>query len=136
MRSTLALCLLALVLSACGAAAPRDSAEDFSGAERAVAAAVEDIEEAARENDADRMCTKLLSPRLLASIKQEGITCTTAVREAFDDASSTDLTVDDISISGATATAKVTSGAGSNEKTDTLALEKAGAGWKISALKL
>jgi len=134
MRSALVLCLLALALSACGSAAPRDSAEDFSGDERAVAAVVEGVEEAARENDSDRLCTKLLSEQLRAAVKQEGTNCTTAVRDAFKDASSKDLTVDDVSISGDTATATVTSGAGSDEKTDTLELEKAGANWRISAL--
>ncbi len=135
MRAALAICLLALALAACGAAAPSNSAEEFSGAERAVAAAVENVEDAARENDARRLCTTLLSERLLATLKEQGTNCTTAVREAFNDASSTDLTVEDVTISGDTATAKVTSGSGSNEKTDTLQLEKAGTGWRISSLQ-
>ncbi|MBW3653751.1 MAG: nuclear transport factor 2 family protein, partial [Actinobacteria bacterium] len=80
-------------------------------------------------------CTTLLSERLLATLKEQGTNCTTAVREAFNDASSTDLTVEDVTISGDTATAKVTSGSGSNEKTDTLQLEKAGTGWRISSLQ-
>ncbi len=40
MRSALALCLLALTLTACGSGTPRDSAEEFQGPERAVAVAV------------------------------------------------------------------------------------------------
>jgi len=135
MRSALVVCLLALALSACGSTTPRDSAEEFSGDERAVAAAVESMEEAARENDSDRLCTKLLSEELLAAVKEEGTNCVTAGRDAFKDASSKDLTVDDVSISGDTATVEVTSGAGSNEKTDTLELEKAGANWRISSLR-
>ncbi len=135
MRSAIAVCLLALLLSGCGSAAPRNSAERFSGAERAVAAAVEGVEEAASEDDADRLCTKLLSEKLLATLEEQGTSCTTAVRDAFKDASSKDLTVDDVTISGDTATAKVTSGSGSSEKTDTLQLEKAGAAWRISSLR-
>ena len=135
MRSALALCLVALTLSACGAAAPRDSAEEFSGEKRAVAAAVEDMEEAARKNDSDRLCTKLLSEELLAAVKEEGINCVTAIRDAFKDASSKDLTVEDVSIRGDAATVEVTSGEGSNEKTDKLELEKAGANWRISSLR-
>ena len=134
MRAALAICLLALALSACGAAAPRNSAEEFSGDERAVAAAVENVEDAARENDAGRLCTRLLSEKLLASLKEQGTNCTTAVREAFSDASSKELTVEDVTISGNTATARVKSGSGDNEKTDTLQLEKAGTGWRISSL--
>jgi hypothetical protein len=135
MRSALVLCVLAFLLSACGSTTPRDSAEKFSGAERAVATTVEGMEDAAREDDPERLCTQLLSEKLVATLKQQGTNCTTAVREAFKDASSKDLTVDDVSISGDTATAEITSGSGSNEKRDTLQLEKAGAGWKIASLQ-
>lgn len=134
-RAALAVCVLALLLSACGSTTPRDSAEEFSGADKAVAAAVEGMEEAAREDDPERLCTQLLSAKLLATLEQQGTNCTTAAREAFNDASSKDLTVDDVSIDGDTATAKVTSGTGSNEKSDTLQLEKVGAGWKIALLQ-
>jgi hypothetical protein len=134
MRSAVALCLLALALSACGSSTPRDSADDFSGGERAVADTVEALETAARDDDPDELCTKLLSEGLLAALKQQGTNCTTAAREAFDDASAKDLTVEDVTIRGDTATVKVTSGSGSDEKQDTLELEKAGAGWRISAL--
>jgi hypothetical protein len=134
MRPALLLCLAALSLAACGAA-PRDSAKDFKGAERAVAATVEDLESAARDNDSDVVCTKLFAAGLLATLKQQGTNCSAAVKDAFSDADATDLTVDDVTISGTKARAKVTSGSGSSKKTDTLELEKAGAGWRISSLQ-
>jgi hypothetical protein len=135
MRSALALFAAALALSSCGAATPRDSAKDFSGPERDVATAVEDVEDAARKKDPDLLCTKLLSDSLLATLEAQGTNCKTAARDAFKDADSVDLTVDDVSISGEKATVKVTSGTGSDKKTDTLELQKAGAGWRISALR-
>jgi hypothetical protein len=46
-----------------------------------------------------------------------------------------DLTVDDVTISGEKASAKVTSGTGDSKKTDTLELEKSGAAWRISSLR-
>jgi hypothetical protein len=134
MRPAVVLCVLALVLSACGVA-PRDSAKDFSGAKRDVATTVEDVEDAARKNHADELCTKLLSDSLLAALKKKGMNCLTAVKEAFKDADSVDLTVEDVSISGTTATAHVTSQVGSNKKTDTLEFEKVGASWKISSMR-
>lgn len=134
MRAALATCVLALMLSACGSTTPRDSAESFDGAEKAVAAAVENMETAAREDDPERLCTQLLSPKLLETLEQQGTNCATAVREAFEDASSVELTVQDVTVDGDTASAKITSGSGSNEKDDTLQLEKAGAGWKIASL--
>ncbi len=130
---TILLVLAAFVLASCGAA-PRDSAEDFSGAEGEVAAAVEGLEDAARANDPQRVCTKLLSDALLTALKEQGTNCTTAVKEAFRDASSKDLTVEEVTISGAKATAKVTSGSGSKAKSDTLELEKVGANWRIGSL--
>ena len=110
-------------------AAPRRATppKEFKGEQAAVAAAVEDLESAARDNDAGETCTKLFSAGLLATIKEQGKNCETAVEDAFKDADSLDLTVDEVSITGTKATAKVTSGTGSNKKTDTLALEKVGA---------
>jgi hypothetical protein len=133
MRPAFLLCVLSLVLVACGAES-RDSAKEFTGAERSVAAAVEDLESAARKNEGEKVCTTLLSARLLAALKQRGTNCESALEDAFSDADSLDLTVDDITIRGTAATAKVTSGTGSKKKTDTVALEKVGAGWRISSL--
>jgi putative lumazine-binding protein len=135
MRSTLALLVVAFALSSCAGAAPRDSARDFKGAERAVAQTVEDLEKAARDKDDKRLCTKLLSDSLLAAVEAAGSVCTTAASDAFHDAATADLTVKDVTISGDTATAKVTSGRGDDERTDTLVLEKAGAGWKITSMR-
>jgi hypothetical protein len=133
MRSAFALCLLALTLASCTTTA-KDSAKDFKGPERGVAATVEQLESAARDKDAGETCTKLFSAGLLATIKAHGENCESAVKDAFKDADSLDLNVDDVSITGTKATAKVTSGTGSNKQTDTLALEKVGAAWRISAL--
>jgi hypothetical protein len=133
MRSALLLCVLTLALAACGAA-PRDSAKDFKGDEKAVAAAVENLESAARDNDSSEVCTKLLAAPLLATLKAKGTNCASAVKQAFKDADALDLTVEDVTITGTRARAKVTSGTGDSKRTDTLQLEKAGAGWRISSL--
>jgi len=133
-RPVLALCLLALVATGCGAGA-EDSAESFKGEEQKVAAAVEELEKAARADEPGRVCESLLSGALLATLKKQGTNCTTAVRDAFADADSFDLTVDDVTVNGAQATAKVISGTGSREKTDTLELARAGTAWKIAALR-
>ncbi|HEV2777114.1 MAG TPA: hypothetical protein VGV90_16105 [Solirubrobacteraceae bacterium] len=134
MRLALLLCFLALGLAACGAE-PRDSAQDFAGDERAVAAAVEDLESAARDNDTEAVCTKLFAQRLLSTLEQGGTDCAEAVEDAFQDADAMEITVDEVTISGDTARATVTSGTGDNEKTDTLELEKVGATWRISSLQ-
>jgi hypothetical protein len=129
-----ALCVLALAAAGCGGA-PRDSAKSFKGEDQKVAAVVEQLEKAARADKPGTVCTTLLSDTLLATLKKLGTTCTTGVKDAFADADSFDLTVDDVAISGDTATAKVISGTGSKEKTDTLELQRAGTTWKISSLR-
>jgi hypothetical protein len=133
-RTAAALCLLALVASGCGAT-KTDSAKKFKGEQQKVAAVVEALEKAARQNKPKDVCTKLLSPTLLATLKQQETNCNTAVKEAFADADSLDLSVDAVTLDGAKATAKVISGTGSNEKTDTLDFQHVGTTWKISSLE-
>ena len=132
MRSLAALCLLALAVAGCGAA-PRDSAQDFKGEERAVAAVVERLETAARDDKPDVVCTRLLSSKLLEALRRQGTNCTTGVEESFQDAESLDLTVDDVAIRGTRATAKVGYRSGSEDKAATLDLDREGGAWKISA---
>ena len=133
MRTVAALCLVALAMSGCGAAA-KDSAKSFKGEQAAIAAVVEDLETAARKNKPDTVCTKLLSASRLATLKEQGTNCKTAVKEAFQDADSFDLTVDKIVVDGTTATVKVISGKGSDKKTDTLTATRSGAVWKLDSL--
>jgi hypothetical protein len=133
MRSAAALCLLALVLAGCGAA-PRDSAKDFKGEQQTVAKVVERLEQAARDDDPAFVCKQLLSTKLLDALRRQGTNCNTAVKEAFKDADSFDLTVDKVAISGSTATVNVKYRSLSKDKTATLTLEREGATWKISSL--
>lgn len=133
MRPAIALCLMALALAGCGDV-PKDSAKEFKGDQRNVANTVEDLEAAARKNDSDEVCTKLLAKSLLDTLEKQGKNCTTAVADAFRDADAFDLTVDGVTIDASKASAKVTSGTGSNKKNDTLELVKVGAGWRIASL--
>ncbi len=134
MRKASLLCLAAVVLAGCGGA-PSDSTKEFKGEEQKVAAVIEQIEKAARDDDPGTVCTKLFTDARLAVLKEQGTNCKTAVNEAFKDADSLDLTVDDVTISGTAATAKVVSGSGSKEKTDELDLKRDGTAWKVDSLK-
>jgi hypothetical protein len=132
MRSLAALCLLALAVAGCGTA-PRDSAQDFKGEQRAVAAVVERLEAAARDDKPDVVCTQLLSSKLLAALRAQGTNCRTGVGESFRDADSFDITVKDVVIRGTHATATVRYRRGSEDQTATLELDREGRTWKISA---
>jgi uncharacterized protein (DUF2336 family) len=133
MRVLLALWLVAVALAGCGAA-PRDSAKDFKGDEQTVAQVIERLEKAARDDDPTFVCRQLLSPKLLAALRKQGTNCRTGVKEAFKDADSLDLTVDDVAVTGTTATAKVKYRSLSDDRTATLLLDRDGTAWKISSL--
>lgn len=133
MRTATILCALAVGVAGCGGS-PRDSTKEFKGEEQKVAAAVEQIEKAARDDKPATVCDKLFTDARLAALKTQGTNCKTGVKEAFKDADSFDITVDDVTISGDSATAKVTAGTGSNKKTETLELKREGGAWKIESL--
>jgi hypothetical protein len=132
MRLAAALCLLALAVAGCGTA-PRDSAQDFKGAKRSVAAVAERLESAGRDDKPEVVCTQLLSAKLLDTLRKQGTNCKTGVEESFQDAQSFDITVDDVVIRGTHATVKVSYRRGSEDRSATLALDREGSAWKISA---
>ena len=132
MRSLAALCLVALGVAGCGAA-PRDSSQDFKGEQHAVAAVVERLEAAGRDDKPDVVCTELLSTKLLAAVRAQGTNCKTGVGESFKDADTFDITVKDVVIRGTHATATARYRRGSEDQTATLELDREGADWKISA---
>ncbi len=134
MRTAAILSVVALTVVGCGSGAT-DSAEDFEGEERAVARTIEQLEDAGRDSAERRICADLLADSLLDRLEKAGTNCTTAVREALEDTDSFDIKVDDVTINGDSATARVTSGrSGGNEQSDTLTLQRDGARWKISSL--
>src|SRR5262245_11255251 len=112
MTARIACCLIAAAAVAGCGAAPRDSAQGFQGDERAVAAGVEQLESEARDDNPDKICTTVLSAKLITTLESQGTNCRTAVKEALQDTDQFDLTVQDVSISGDSATVKVTSGSG------------------------
>ncbi len=134
MRTAAILSVVALAVVGCGSGAT-DSAEDFEGEERAVARTIEQLEDAGRDSAERRICADLLADSLLDRLEKAGTNCTTAVREALEDTDSFDIKVDDVTINGDSATARVTSGrSGGDEESDTLTLQRDGARWKISSL--
>jgi hypothetical protein len=132
-RKTALLSVLALAVTGCGAVA-KDSTKDFKGEKQKVAAAIEQLETAARDDKPDVVCSRLLTAARLAIIKERGTNCKTGVKDAFKDADTLDITVDAVTITGDAATAKITSGTGSKKKSDTLGLKRDGAVWKIDSL--
>ena len=134
MRTTVLLSVLALAATGCGGAT-RDSTKEFEGEEQKVAAVVEQIEKAARADDPDTVCERIFTADRLKVLEDQGTNCKTGVKDSFKDADSFDITVDDVTITGDTATARITSGTGSKKKTDTLSLKRQGTAWRVDSLQ-
>jgi hypothetical protein len=132
-RLLIAILALVLTAAAAGCGAQSDSATDFDGAEQDVARTVEDLEEAGQEDEPRRICDALLAKELVERIKASGTDCVKAVDKALDQADSFTLTVEDVKVKGAEATARVETGV-DEEKVETLQLVKEGDAWKISGL--
>jgi hypothetical protein len=122
------LALVALAAAGCGA--PASSTNDFKGDEKQVAQVVEDLQDAASQDEPKRVCDDILSPKLTQSL---GDKCRDAVEAGFDDADTSELIVDSVRVTGTTARAQVFVGA-DEERKELMTFEKTGDDWKIASL--
>lgn len=124
--------LAASALAACGAAGT-DSSTDFQGTQREVASTIENLQSAASDDDPSQICRTLLASSLVSRLGG-AIQCQKAVRIALDGADSNDLDVQQVQVSGATATARVKSGKGDGSTVRTVRLQREGSNWKVASL--
>jgi hypothetical protein len=130
-RALLVILLLAAAVSGCGAAT--DSSGDFQGEEKRVADQVEKIQSASQSGDAKEICDEVLARSLREQIAAEGSTCQTQLDLALDDADDFDLSVEDVTISGNTATATVRGRVGDRDQVRTFEFVREGQGWRASS---
>jgi hypothetical protein len=127
--------MVAFGAAGCGAQTADDSSDDFRGDERLVAQAVEDLQSAAQRGEGEQLCTQVLARVLVQRFEQAGDgTCADAVTDAVRDADTLETTVEDVTVTGQNATARVQADAGARDETSTLELVREGDRWKISAL--
>ena len=121
----------ALALGACGATS---TAGDFTGEEETVATVVEDLQRQGEKGEAAAICDDLLTEALQEKVKAGTASCAAELKKALEDADAFELEVQDVSISGTTATAKV-KGVDENDAgiVRTLDLEKVGDDWRIDS---
>jgi hypothetical protein len=111
-----------------------NSTSKFKGEARNAAQAVEDLQAAATDDDPGKICTQLLAPSFAGRIGQSGGTCEQAVKAAVKDADSVDMTVEQVTVNGDSATARVKLETGKKDRTATFQLQKVGGRWKIQSL--
>jgi PBP1b-binding outer membrane lipoprotein LpoB len=133
-RLLAAAAVVAMLLAGCGQT-QKSSAGKFQGEQKAVAQTIDDLQDAGKDRDANKICEQLLAPSLVSKIEQAGNgDCSKVLDDALADADTFDLTVEKVTVNGNRATAVVKSDAGDKDRTDSLVLEKVGSGWKIASL--
>src|SRR3954471_24643618 len=131
-RTALAAAVLALTFSACGTAAPRQQSKFKNSDQAAIAKLVDDLAAAGRSKNAKKICTEILAKQLVDELKSAGGDCEREMDRAIHDATDYDLQVDDVKVTGSTATARVRQG--TSKKVATFAFVKEKGGWRASAL--
>jgi hypothetical protein len=126
----------ALVAGGCGATTSSDDegAPVLRGEQQRVAQAIEDLQDAATDGDEDRICRELLAEALAERLGGTGQRCERTVRDALENADTSDLSVRSARVSGTRATARVKAERGDADRVTTVGLVKEGARWRISRL--
>ena len=130
MRRPLTLIALLLAtgsLAGCTAANQNASAGSFKGAERDVAQVIDDLK---KSRDPDEICSRIFTDAYAKSLEAGDEDCVDEVQATIRDTANTDMDVDDVTVTGDRATAKVSQG----KATATFELERGADGWKISSL--
>jgi PBP1b-binding outer membrane lipoprotein LpoB len=130
--SLLTIPLLALLLAGCAPQQQSSGSKDFKGEEKKVADVIGDLRSAGQRRDAQKICSEVLSAKLVDQLKSGGSTCVDEMDKAVNDADDYDLTVQDVTVDGDTATAKVKNG--DDGPTATLEFAKERAGWRATSL--
>jgi hypothetical protein len=125
--ATLALLLATVALAGCTATGQSSSAGDFKGAERDVAQVIDDLK---GSRDPEEICSRILTDAYAKSLEAGGHDCIDEVKATIRDTADTDMKVDDVTISGSSATAKVSQ----DGQDATFELERDGSSWRISSL--
>jgi hypothetical protein len=132
-RAFLAVPVIALLVSGCGAATKTQESKFESSPDQAqVAKVVDDLSAAGAARNAAKICNEILAKQLVDELKAAGGNCVDEMDRAIKDASDYDLQVTEVKVNGTTATATVRQG--DDGKTATFTFVKEGNAWRASAL--
>ena len=108
--ATAALLVAALGVAGCTTTGSSSSSSKFTGAKGDVASVVSDLQQAGQKRDANKICTEILSRKLVDELSQAGTSCQQEMKNAIEDADDFDLNVQNVTINGSNATAVVKRG--------------------------
>ena len=124
--------VLAALAAGCGGSA--SSAGDFEGEERRVADVVEKLQSAGETGDAAEICDEVLASELREEMQAAGANCEQELEKAIKDADDFDLEVEDVTITGDSATAKVRGRDRGEERVRDFEFVREGSGWRATSL--
>lgn len=120
----------ALAVAGCG----ETSASKFTGESHAVAQEIANFQSHASADDHQTICQKDLSQALRRKLEAGPGGCSKALEEQLKDVEVFTLTIESVSVHGASASAVVKSTYSGKLALSTLTLLKEGSGWRISGL--
>jgi hypothetical protein len=122
----------ALALGGCTTStSSSSSSKKFTGAQADVAKAVSDLQKAAQRKDGAKVCSELLAKSAVGELGGAS-TCPDEVNKAITDSDEFALDVQDVTVNGDQATAKVRQG--KTGKTKLVRFVKEGTSWKLTGL--
>ncbi len=125
--------LLVVALAGCGQAST--SASDFKGAKKDVAETIEQLQSSAQSRKPEDICSEVLARGLVDKLKTSGSDCVDEMEKVIGDADDFELDVTAVTISGATATARVKALRGDKEgAVTTFALAREDGKWRLTDL--
>ena len=127
-RPLTALLAVLAALAAAGCGATNTASQDFTGAEEDVAEVVEELQAAAQEDEATRICTEILSSELADRL---GERCTDTVQTAIDDTDIFEIGADTVRIEGDRATVRIDAGRDGERQERLRLVRETRGGWRI-----
>jgi hypothetical protein len=124
--------VLAALVAGCNTGG--SSSSDFQGEEKRVADVVEKLQSAGEAGDAREICTEVLAQSLADSIEEAGSSCEQELEKAIEDADDYDLEVQDVTIEGDSATARVKGRDRGEDRVRTFEFERDGRDWRATNL--
>ena len=125
---------LALAALAAGCGAGPSSAGDFEGEEKRVADVVEKLQSAGETGDAAEICNDVISRELRDQFQEAGANCEQELDKAIRDADDFELDVEEVTIDGDSATAKVRGRDGGEERVRDFEFVREGSSWRATSL--
>ena len=132
MRTIAPVAALLLVLALAGCTGTQSSSKSFEGDKGAVADVVGELQSASQRRNADKICSELLARSLLDSFKTSGGDCVREIDKAVSDVDDPTLEVQAVTITGATATARVKGLIDGRDAVSTLGFAREDKKWRIS----